>query len=70
VISTLLYGMRQSGASALLHVAFLIDLRHTVSAICMTPSQKRSLIKGVLSATGDTDVTGDREKFPKARQKE
>jgi hypothetical protein len=36
----------------------------------MTPSLKRFLIKGVLSATGDMDVTGDREKFPKARQKE
>jgi len=46
-ISTLLYGMRQSGASALLHLAFLIDLRYTVSAICMTPSPKRFLIKGV-----------------------
>ena len=66
----LLYGMRQSGALASRHVAFFIDFRYTKSAICMTPFPQRFLIKGVLSATGDTDVTGDGEKIPKARQKE
>jgi hypothetical protein len=39
-IPTLLYGMRQSGASALLYVAFLLTSDTTKSAICMTPSPK------------------------------
>jgi hypothetical protein len=46
VISTLLYGMRQSGGLASLHVAFFIDFRYTKSAICMPPSPQAIFDQG------------------------
>jgi hypothetical protein len=63
--------MRQSGALASRYVAFFIDFRYTKECnLHDALPEAVFLIKGVLSATGDMDVTGGIEKIPKTRQKE